>query len=207
MMQATHRELLNLNPLLTQADRTSNFFPHLQPGALISIGQLCDDGCIATFTNTSGNPPPNLDKYGIANTGETKNYTRVNTPCSNNKQISNGSPVILPDSRMMQATHRELLNLNPLLTQADRTSNFFPHLQPGALISIGQLCDDGCIATFTNTHLSIVKDGLTVLKGNRSSTSGMWQINLTSNPTRPPSQQQLAVLNALAARSNPELAN
>ena len=33
----------------------------------------------------------------------------------------------------------------------------------------------------------------------------MWQVNLTSNPTRPPSHQQPAALNALAERSNPEL--
>ena len=33
----------------------------------------------------------------------------------------------------------------------------------------------------------------------------MWKVNLTSNPTVPPSQQQPAALNALAARINPEL--
>ena len=34
----------------------------------------------------------------------------------------------------------------------------------------------------------------------------MWQVNLTSNPIGPPSQQQLAAPNALAAIINPELA-
>ena len=35
----------------------------------------------------------------------------------------------------------------------------------------------------------------------------MCQVKLTSNPTRPPSQQQPAALNALAARINPKIAN
>ena len=44
--------------------------------------------------------------------------------------------------------------------------------------NIGQLCDDGCIATSTATHFSVVNDGLTVLEGNMSSISGMWRVNL-----------------------------
>ena len=105
----------------------------------------------------------------------------------------------------MQVTHRVLLNLYPLLTQAARTSHLFLQQQSGALIPIGKLCDDGFIAPFTATHISVVKDGLTMLEGNRSSTSGMWQINLTSNLKRPPSQQQPEALNDMSARSNPEL--
>ena len=45
-----------------------------------------------------------------------------------------------------------------------------------------------------------------VLEGNMSPTSGMWQVNLTSNRTRPPSQQQPESLNALEAISKLELA-
>ena len=39
-----------------------------------------------------------------------------------------------------------------------------------------------------------------------SSTSGMWQVNLTSNPTGPTCQQQPAALSVLAARSKTDLA-
>ena len=132
-----------------------------------------------------------------------QNYIRVNTQCSNKQQISNGPQVILPDGSIMQAINRALLNLNPLLNQAVCTAHVSPHIQSGALISIGQLCDDGCIESFTATQLSVVKDGLTVLEGNRSSIPGMWQVNLTINPTRPPSHQQPAALNDMTARSKP----
>ena len=62
----------------------------------------------------------------------------------------------------------EVMNLNPLLTPTVKTSHIYPHLQLGSLISIGQLCDDGCTTAFTATNLNIVKYGLTVLEGNQS---------------------------------------
>ena len=95
-----------------------------------------------TKTKCSGKPPTNLEQYGIADTGSTQKYIRLNTPCSNNKKISNSPQVILPDGSIMQATHRALLNLNPLLNQSVCTSHIFPHLQSGALIAIGRLCSD-----------------------------------------------------------------
>ena len=126
-----------------------------------------------TKTTWSGKPPTNLDQYGIANTGATQNYIRLNTPCINNQKISNALGVIITDSSIMQATHRALLNLNLLLTQAYCIYHVSSQIQSGDLISIMQLCDDGCISNFTATHLSVVKDGLTVLEGKMSSTSGM----------------------------------
>ena len=134
-----------------------------------------------------------------------QNYARVNIPCSNKQKISDAPQVILPDVSIMTATNRALLNLKPLLTQAARTSQIYPHLQSGALVSIGQLWDGGCTETFTNTHLSVVKDRLTILEGINSSTSGMCQVNLTSNTTLPPMQKQSVALNNLAERSKPGL--
>ena len=150
-----------------------------------------------TETTCSVNPSTNLEQYGIADTGATQNCIRLNTPCRNKQKISDGPQVVLLDGSIMKETHRALLNPNPLLTQSARTAHIFPRLQSGALISIGQLCGDGCIATFATSHISVFKDGMTVLEGSRSSTSGMWKVNLTSNPIGPPIQQQPAAINAL----------
>ena len=104
----------------------------------------------------------------------------------------------------MQATHRALININPILTQAARTTHISPYLQSGVLISIGKICDDGFIGNFTATHLNVVKDGLTVLEGNRSNTSGMWKVYLTSNPksSRSPQDPRLLVTFKLFILSN-----
>ena len=58
---------------------------------------------------------------------------------------------------------------------------------------------------FNATYLNLVNDGIIVLEGNKSNTLGMWQVNLTRNSDHPPSHPQLSALNALAARTNPEL--
>ena len=97
----------------------------------------------------------------------------------------------------MQATHRALVNLNPLLTQTARTAHIFPHLKSGALISIGQLWDDGCTETSTSTHLNVVKYGITVLEVTWLNTSGMWKVNLTRNPDHLSIQKQPAARNDL----------
>ena len=105
----------------------------------------------------------------------------------------------------MQAIHRALINLNPILTQAACTTHISPYLQSWVIVSTGKICDDGFIGNFTATHLNVVKDGLTVLEGNRSNTSGMWKVYLTSNPKYQPSNQQPSALNALEIIINPDL--
>ena len=164
---------------------------------------------LANFSQTKnkcrGNPPTNLEQYNIADTGASQNYIRVNTPCRNKQLITNVPKVILPDGIIMKDTHRSLLNLNPLLTQSACTYHIFSHIQSGFLIPIGQLCDDGCTATFTATHLNVVKVWLTVPEGNRSTKSSIRQVNLTRNPNQPPSKQQPALRNTLISRSNPDL--
>ena len=65
----------------------------------------------------------------------------------------------------MHSTHRLELKLSPLLSKSDKTGHIFTHLQSGSIIFIGQLCDDGCTATFKETHTGVKKNGSLVLEG------------------------------------------
>ena len=53
-----------------------------------------------------GGPPTNNLTYGIAYTGATRNYIKVDTPCSNKVKRTQVMQVILPDGSLMQATHK-----------------------------------------------------------------------------------------------------
>ena len=108
-------------------------------------------------------PPKNNPTYGIADTSATQNYIKVGTPCSNKVKTSQGPRVVLPDGSIMQATHKTELNLSPLLSTRSKIAHIFTHIQSGALISIGQLCDDVCTATFTDTNTTVHKQGEVVL--------------------------------------------
>ena len=153
--------------------------------------------------NCRGKPPNNNPTYGIADTGATQNYTKVDTPRSNKIKTSQGPQVILPDGSIMQATHKAELNLSPLLSTRSKIAHIFPHLQSWALISIRQLCDDGCTATFNATTLTIHKQGEKFLKVNLNGEAGMWQVKLTPPQGPTPTHQSANIL--MADRTKPEL--
>ncbi len=74
-------------------------------------------------------------------------------PYTDARPVSSGLGVLLPSGASITSTHQATLDL-PSLPIAARKCHHFPDLTSGALISIGQLCDYGCIANFTaNTGL------------------------------------------------------
>ena len=77
--------------------------------------------------------------------------------CVNKVKTQQRPQVIFKDGNIMQATHKAELNLIPLLSTRAKTAHILPHIQSGELISIGKLCDDGCTATFTDTHKKVEK--------------------------------------------------
>ena len=52
----------------------------------------------------------------------------------------------------------------------------YPQLHNESLLSIGQLCDKGCVAIFDKTSLKILKNGKIVLTGNRNLHDGLWDV-------------------------------
>jgi hypothetical protein len=62
----------------------------------------------------------------------------------------------------------------------------FPDLKSASLVSIGQLCDVGCQAHFSKNDLIINNaNQQVVLKGNRNSNNGLWNINLSNQKPQP----------------------
>ena len=69
-----------------------------------------------------------------------------------------------------------------LSTQA-KVRHIFDSLQSGSLISIGQLCDEDCVALFTKYDANIYKDGKVIIVGECNDTNGLWNIPLAPKPT------------------------
>jgi hypothetical protein len=97
----------------------------------------------------------------------------------------------------MTSTHTAGQPLTSLPIAA-RRCHIFPHLASGSLLSIGQLCDHGCQALFTATHLVVTLHNTTILTGYRSGPYGHWLVTLSSmsSPCDPP--PSLASTNAIA---------
>jgi hypothetical protein len=88
--------------------------------------------------------------------------------------------VTMPNGLTIHNSHIGELNLTALPINA-RRAYIFPDLQ-GSLISIGDLCDEGYIAVYTKSKVSILDQntGNTLLEGFRDNNSRLWMIDLIS---------------------------
>ena len=60
----------------------------------------------------------------------------------------------------------------------------YPKISNESLLSIGQLCDDGCVAVFTNESVLISKDNKLILEGTRNKVDGLWDVPVKNDNFR-----------------------
>ena len=107
--------------------------------------------------------------------GATKTYLQLKHAkfLQNVELLRNGPYATLPDSSKIQATVRDTLPLHPNLAP---TALDYPSLNKKSLLSIVQLCDNGCITVFDKSKLSILKNGKIVLSRHRNLTNRLWDV-------------------------------
>jgi hypothetical protein len=87
----------------------------------------------------------------------------------------------MPNGNVMVSTHIAELDL-PTVPNAARTVHIFPDMQGSLpLLSIGKLCDHGCIAIYEKDTVNILKDKKIILQGKRDFSTGLWFIDLNKN--------------------------
>ncbi|KAI2488787.1 hypothetical protein MHU86_25841 [Fragilaria crotonensis] len=79
----------------------------------------------------------------------------------------------------MYSTHEAELDI-PRLPLAARRVHIVPALQTASLLSMGQLCDAGCIVTFDAKIVTVHLDDELILTGARTPTTGLWHLNLVA---------------------------
>jgi hypothetical protein len=78
----------------------------------------------------------------------------------------------------MESSHTADLEI-PELNAAASKAHVFPGMAHHSLLSVGQLCNEGCIVTFRRDTVIICNsDNATLLSGPRDETTGLWRINL-----------------------------
>ena len=85
---------------------------------------------------------------------------------------------MLPDSTHVQATHSGLLPLYHSLSKTAKTAHVLDEMTNSLLNSIGQLCDDDCVAILDKRRLQVFKNSKCILMGPRNKTDGLWDIVL-----------------------------
>ena len=89
-----------------------------------------------------------------------------------------GPTVSLPDGISMQATKTGNLELSPLLSKKATAVHVFDGIQNSSLLSIGQLCDDDCVAVLKKKDINIYKDNKCIISGTRNYYDGLWDVEI-----------------------------
>ena len=100
-------------------------------------------------------------------------------------KLQNGSIAQLPNNTIVQATHKGLMNFHKDISEEASEVLIFPHVKNESLLSIGQLCDDGCMVIFTKEKFFVTKHGKTLFHGKRNASDGLWDYNSENNTPLP----------------------
>jgi hypothetical protein len=99
-----------------------------------------------------------------------------------------GPTVMLPDSSNIQATHSGQLPFHPSFSEKAKQAHVLDGITNASLISLGQLCHDGCVAILYKAKIKIFKDKTCVVDGTRNTSNGLWDIRIPV-PLKSTSQQ------------------
>jgi hypothetical protein len=154
--------------------------------------------------------PPNII-FAKADSGASSHYFKPSdrTVLSSLRSTPFGPTVMLPDSTNIQATHAGQLPLHSSLSKtATTTAHILDGMTNSSLISIGQLCDDDCVAVLDKRNLQVFKRNACVLSGTRNKIDGLWDIALpisgTTSTIRPkaPALQLNAIIRKDISKTN-----
>ena len=84
----------------------------------------------------------------------------------------------------MYSTHEAELDL-PSLPLAARRVHIVPALHTTSLLSMGQLCDAGCVVTFDAKSVTVTIDNERILDGTRTPATGLWHVSLVQPALAP----------------------
>lgn len=98
----------------------------------------------------------------LADTGCTSHYFTTHTQLKHENESS--IQVKLPNGDVLHSSGSTKIPIPSLSNQAQK-AHIFPKLTSANLLSIGQLCDDNCIATFDKHKLIITKNNKTLIEG------------------------------------------
>lgn len=79
----------------------------------------------------------------------------------------------------MHSTHEAELDI-PSLPIAARRVHIVPALHTTSILSMGQLCDAGCIVTFDATTVQVHRNTELLLTGIRTPATGLWHLSLVA---------------------------
>ena len=128
-------------------------------------------------------PSPNDNNVAIIDSGASGHYLTVRANIAHKWKAKNPISVRLPNGVRITNTYEAHLSL-PNLPASACLARIFKELSSVSLISIGQLCNVGCKATFEKNQVTIIHNDKIILKGYRNFINQLLEVNLNDiNPS------------------------
>ena len=140
--------------------------------------------------------------------GASKHYFRdEDKKVLQNIQRKNSDTIVqLPNNATIHSNKIGTLPI-PELSNAAKATTIFSGLTNSSLISIGQLCDDNCIAILNKNTLKVIKNNKVIMEGQRNHDDGLYDIPIVKERTKPVSIQQKANVIINKNQANQQLAS
>lgn len=118
---------------------------------------------------------PTINNLACADTGSSYILRRESDAHTLLNIRSNDSIIVsLRNGEIITSSKSGDLSLPHL--DATHTADIFPDDKLGtSLISISELCNNGCVTTFTTNNVHVTKDGNTVLHSAKHSADSLWR--------------------------------
>ena len=85
-----------------------------------------------------------------------------------------GHTIIIPDYGTLQANKHAYLPLTSTLSPAEIIATIVPGLNSSSLLSMGQLCDNGCNVLLNKHNIYAINDKEVSIEGERNHRNGLW---------------------------------
>jgi hypothetical protein len=106
-----------------------------------------------------------------------KYFLSAIAPCTSKPAAHTPLNASMPNGTFIQSSHTCDLLITDLPPQA-RKAHVFPGLLHNSLISVGQLCDNGCDVKFNKEMVYVMNNGKCIMLGSRDPQLGLWRVNL-----------------------------
>jgi hypothetical protein len=105
----------------------------------------------------------------------------VNVPYLNKVKSQTPLLVSLPNGATMESSHTDEFNIQELNAAAS-IAHVFPGMANHYLLSVGQMCNEGCTVTFRNASVTICNpQEFQILSRAWDLDTGLWRINFKND--------------------------
>eukprot|EP00804_Cyclotella_cryptica_P011472 CCRYP_016407-RA/>CCRYP_016407-RA protein AED:0.68 eAED:0.37 QI:0/0/0/1/1/1/2/0/374 len=177
------------NSTTMQGPRNNPPHPHPSDAATVSTTSSTSSPTNNYCSSTSNSINITLGtNEAIADSGATAHFFLPNVTISNKRKAEHPLNITLPDGEVIQSTHVGNLNL-PGLGNSATLAHVVPGLTHSSLLSIKQLCDNGCHVIFTKQDCKVYRKAELMLVGKHHPATGLWVVSTNNRhiSTKPPS--------------------